>query len=99
MSFGKRLQELRRVAGLSQTDLAKQSGISIDSLRNWEQDRALPKIDAAARLARHLKVLVDELVRDADGTEPLAGDEPKGPASSQGQEAPAPKKTRGRGKK
>jgi transcriptional regulator with XRE-family HTH domain len=61
MSFGKTLQALRKMAGLSQVELAARSGTPIDSLRNWEQDRVLPKIDAASRLARALGVSLDRL--------------------------------------
>jgi transcriptional regulator with XRE-family HTH domain len=69
MSFGRTLQDLRREIGLSQTELAARSGTAIDSLRNWEQDRALPKIDAATRLARALGVSLDRLaVREEKGT-------------------------------
>jgi transcriptional regulator with XRE-family HTH domain len=62
MSLGQTLQELRKAAGLSQTELAERSHTSIDSLRNWEQDRVLPRIDAAAKLARALGVSLDRLV-------------------------------------
>jgi transcriptional regulator with XRE-family HTH domain len=61
MSFGKTLQNLRRAAGLTQTELAMRSNTSIDTLRNWEQDQALPKIDAATRLARALGVSLNKL--------------------------------------
>ena len=61
MSFGKRLQELRKAAGLSQSQLAARAGVPIDSLRNWEQDKALPKIDTAALLAVALGVSLDRL--------------------------------------
>jgi transcriptional regulator with XRE-family HTH domain len=67
MSFGARLQELRKDAGFSQSELARRSGSSIDSLRNWEQDRVLPRLDAATRLARALGVSLDRLaVQDKD---------------------------------
>jgi transcriptional regulator with XRE-family HTH domain len=69
MDFGKKLQKLRKAAGMSQSQLAKLSGTSIDSLRNWEQGRALPKIDTAKRLANALDVSLDQLV-DNDMTKP-----------------------------
>jgi transcriptional regulator with XRE-family HTH domain len=84
MSFGKTLQDLRQAAGLSQTQLAAQSGTSIDTLRNWEQGRNLPSIEAAAKLAKALGVTLDRL---AVGL----GDEESSPE-------PTPKKPRGRGK-
>jgi transcriptional regulator with XRE-family HTH domain len=66
MDFGKRLQELRTAAGLSQAKLAELSGSSLDSLRNWEQGRAMPKVDTAARLAKALSVSLDTLTGTAE---------------------------------
>jgi transcriptional regulator with XRE-family HTH domain len=69
MSFGHTLQELRNRAGISQIELARRSDTSINTLRNWEQDRALPRIDAATRLARALGVSLDKLaVEDKPGS-------------------------------
>ena len=62
MSFAKTLARLREEAGLSQMELCRRSGISIDSLRNWEQDRALPRVDAVVKLALALDVSVNALV-------------------------------------
>jgi transcriptional regulator with XRE-family HTH domain len=67
MTFGKRLQALRAEAGLSQSQLAARAGLSIDSFRNWEQDRVLPRIDTATRLARALGVSLDEFAVDENG--------------------------------
>jgi transcriptional regulator with XRE-family HTH domain len=77
MAFGKTLQIVREEVGLSQSQLATRAGVSIDSLRNWEQDRALPKIDAVTRLARAMGVSLDRLAYD--GEEPPAAAEPPAP--------------------
>jgi transcriptional regulator with XRE-family HTH domain len=61
MTFGQNLQKLRERAGLSQSDLARRAGLSLRSLQNWEIDRYLPRIDAAAQLARALGVSLDQL--------------------------------------
>jgi transcriptional regulator with XRE-family HTH domain len=66
VSFADNLQRLRRNAGMSQTDLAQLSGTSIDTIRNWEQGRATPKIDAAGRLAKALGVTLDQLAASDD---------------------------------
>lgn len=68
VEFAERLQKLRSDAGLSQSELASRAGVSLDSLRNWEQGRVLPRIDTAAKLARALGVSVDALVENG-GTE------------------------------
>jgi transcriptional regulator with XRE-family HTH domain len=89
MTFGKRLQALRAEAGLSQTQLAARAGLSIDSFRNWEQDRVLPRIDTATRLARALGVSLDVFAVDDDGgaEEPEPGPKPKGRGRRRGQKS------------
>jgi transcriptional regulator with XRE-family HTH domain len=57
--MGQRLQELRRRAHLSQSQLARAAEVPIGSLRNWEHGRRTPLLDAAARLARALGVRLD----------------------------------------
>ena len=64
--MGQRLQRLRQAAGLSQPQLAEAAAVPVASLRNWEQGRRLPQLDAAARLASALGVSLDELA----GNEP-----------------------------
>jgi transcriptional regulator with XRE-family HTH domain len=83
-TFGKTLQRLREAAGMSQVELARRSDTPIDSLRNWEQGRVLPRIDAAKRLARALGVSLDQLA--AEGEAP-AGDQPPANPAPQGQPA------------
>jgi transcriptional regulator with XRE-family HTH domain len=74
MSLGENLQKLRDAIGISQAELAKRAGVSLDSLRNWEQDRVLPRVDTAAKLAQALGVSVDELLKSSP---PPAADEPR----------------------
>jgi putative transcriptional regulator len=51
---------LRRFVGLSQRDFAAGLGISVHTLRNWEQGRRMPEGPALALLriaARHPKII------------------------------------------
>jgi putative transcriptional regulator len=55
---------LRRFAGLTQQEFAEALGISVHTLRNWEQGRRTPEGPALALLriaARHLRVLRENL--------------------------------------
>ena len=55
---------LRRFVGLSQPRFAKAMGISVHTLRNWEQDRRRPEGAAIALLriaARHPRILRENL--------------------------------------
>ena len=61
---GSDIAALRRFVGLSQTQFAKAMGISVHTLRNWEQDRRKPEGPALALLriaARHPRILRENL--------------------------------------
>ena len=96
MSFADNLRHSRESAGLSQMELCRRSGISIDSLRNWEQGRVLPRIDAVVKLAIALGVSVDVLVKGMEDDLATAP-ETKSKARKQrtvGERAPSAKKDR-----
>jgi putative transcriptional regulator len=55
---------LRRFVGLSQTQFAQAVGISVHTLRNWEQGRRRPEGPAVALLriaARHPRIIRESL--------------------------------------
>ena len=59
---------LRRFVGLSQSRFARALGISVHTLRNWEQDRRKPEGAALALLriaARHPKIVRENLASAA----------------------------------
>lgn len=65
---GKDVVALRRFVGLTQQEFADALGISVHTLRNWEQDRRSPEGPALALLriaARHPRVLRENLAASA----------------------------------
>ena len=61
---GDDIAALRRFVGLTQTRFARAMGISVHTLRNWEQDRRTPEGPALALLriaARHPRILLENL--------------------------------------
>ncbi len=61
---GEDVAALRRFVGLSQPRFARAMGISVHTLRNWEQDRRKPDGPAVALLriaARHPRILRENL--------------------------------------
>jgi transcriptional regulator with XRE-family HTH domain len=66
-SFGQRLAAMRQAAGLSQRQLAKQTGISQRMIAYYEGRAALPPGHALTVFAEVLSVSVDELA----GTRPI----------------------------
>jgi transcriptional regulator with XRE-family HTH domain len=68
-TMGQRLQRLRKEAGLSQSALARATGIPVTTIRGWEQDRRLPRIDSALKVARALGISLDKLAGDGGAVE------------------------------
>jgi putative transcriptional regulator len=64
LTGGEDVVVLRRFVGLTQQEFASALGISVHTLRNWEQDRRHPEGPALALLriaARHPRVLRENL--------------------------------------
>ncbi|HWO17668.1 MAG TPA: helix-turn-helix domain-containing protein [Kofleriaceae bacterium] len=61
---GEDIAALRRFVGLTQADFARAMGISVHTLRNWEQGRRQPEGPAVALLriaARHPRIIRENL--------------------------------------
>lgn len=61
---GEDVSALRKFVGLTQADFARAMGISVHTLRNWEQGRRTPEGPAIALLriaARHPRVIRENL--------------------------------------
>ena len=68
ISGGRDVVSLRRFVGMTQTQFAGALGISVHTLRNWEQGRRSPEGPALALLriaARHPRVLRENLAASA----------------------------------
>ncbi len=68
VSEGHDIAALRRFVGLTQEQFATALGISVHTLRNWEQGRRAPEGPALALLriaARHPRILRENLIARA----------------------------------
>ena len=61
-TFGNRLLQLRKRAGLSQAQLGEKLGVSNKAVSKWENGRAKPGLDTVRSLANVLSVSVDSLL-------------------------------------
>ena len=62
MTFGERLQQVRRAAGLSQEQLAELVGMSRQAVSKWERAESSPDTDNLLALARLYGVSLDALL-------------------------------------
>lgn len=62
MTFGEKLQELRRGSGMSQDALAEKLDVSRQAVSKWERDEAMPETDKVVRIAQLFGVSIDYLL-------------------------------------
>lgn len=60
--IGQRIRDLRKQKRMSQTELAKSSGVSQTTVTAWETGKAEPSSSAVARLADIFNVTTDYLL-------------------------------------
>ena len=64
MSFGKNLQHLRRLCGMTQEALAEELNVSRQTVSKWEMDTAQPEMPKAVELCRIFSCTLDNLFRE-----------------------------------
>ncbi len=62
LNYGEALKYQREIAGLSQSALAKATGLKQQMLSWWEAGKGLPNIDFCVQLADFYGISVDELI-------------------------------------
>lgn len=65
METGRRLRELREAAGLSQSKLATMMEVSRNAISQWESGETQPSSRRLSKLARILKVPIDDIMASA----------------------------------
>lgn len=65
--FSERLKELRLEKNLTQSELAKETGLSQNGIANWENGKRIPNINVVITFANFFGVTVGQLA----GTEEL----------------------------
>ena len=76
MTFGEKLKEARKNAGLSQEQFAKKMSVSRSAIAKWETDKGMPDVNNLKIMAQLLDVSVDYLL---DEDEKLSFNEIKEP--------------------
>jgi transcriptional regulator with XRE-family HTH domain len=65
MNIGHKITELRKQKDLSQTEFAKQVGVSREMIGRYERDEVMPSIEVAKKIADALDVSLDYLAGEA----------------------------------
>lgn len=70
MTFGEKIQKLRKEAGLSQEELSYQLGVSRQAVSKWERDNGYPETEKIVRISKLFQVSLDYLLNDEDAEKP-----------------------------
>ena len=62
LNYGEALKNQRELRNLSQTELAKATGLKQQMISHWEANKGLPNIDFCVRLADYYNIGLDELI-------------------------------------
>ncbi len=62
LNYGEALKHQRELRNLSQTELAKATGLNQQMISHWEANKGLPNIDFCVRLAEYYDIGLDELI-------------------------------------
>ena len=62
MDFNEKLQELRKLRGLTQEELAASLYVSRTAISKWESGRGYPNIESLKAIAKFISVTVDNLI-------------------------------------
>ena len=84
MSFGTRLQVLRRASGITQEEFAQQLNVSRQAVSKWESSKGYPEVEKIIYICNHFGVTMDELFLDE--VPPIQAQQAAAPAPP----APAP---------
>ena len=90
MTFGEKLNYLRKNAGLTQDDVAQHLGISPQAVSKWENDLSCPDIMLLPEIAKLYGKTVDALLSDGDFAEAEAVEEKE--TTEEKEEIPAQEK-------
>lgn len=78
MTFGEKIQKLRKEAGLSQEELSYQLGVSRQAISKWERDNGYPETEKIVRMSKLFNVSLDYLLNEEDTQKPELDPDEKG---------------------
>lgn len=69
MELGKRIQNLRKMNGISQDELADKIGVSRQAVSKWENEQSIPDLDKVIILSDYFNVTTDYILKGEETTQ------------------------------
>lgn len=65
MEIGNKLNQLRKLSGMTQEQLAEKINVSRQTISKWESDSTSPDLESIVKISRIFHVSLDDLLREA----------------------------------
>ena len=89
-TLGRRIQEARKAAGLSQESLGERLGVSRQAVSKWESDASVPDLENLIAMSRIFGVTIGTLLGvEPEAEEPTEEDSPEAPGGEATSPTPA----------
>ena len=88
-TLGRRIQEARKAAGLSQESLGERLGVSRQAVSKWESDASVPDLENLIAMSSIFGVTIGALLGVEPPEAPSEGDAPESPGDGAEDAAPA----------
>ena len=62
MNLNENIKKLRTGGGITQTQFAKEMGVTKQCVSNWENDNVLPSVEMLVKIAEFFSVSTDEIL-------------------------------------
>lgn len=66
MEIGNKLNQLRKLSGMTQEQLAEKINVSRQTISKWESDSTSPDLESIVKISRIFHVSLDDLLREAE---------------------------------
>ncbi len=66
MTFGEKIQKLRKEQGISQEELSFQLQVSRQAISKWENDKGYPETEKIIKMSKIFQVSLDDLLNDSE---------------------------------
>lgn len=66
MEIGNKLNQLRKLSGMTQEQLAEKINVSRQTISKWESDSTSPDLESIVKISKIFHVSLDDLLREAE---------------------------------
>ena len=76
MEIGNKINQLRKLSGMTQEQLAEKLNVSRQTISKWESDSTSPDLESIVKISRIFHVSLDDLLKEGEAADGKHGRKP-----------------------